>query len=196
MTRHSDPASPKAACGRDSVRIVPVWDPLVRAVHWLLAATILVNGLLSDPESDLHETLGYVALGLLVLRLGWGLIGPRPARLASFPPYPLRALHHLRAVLTGDRTVHLTHNPLGALMVWNIWGSLGIIIATGIMMGTRRFFGVDWVEEVHEAMFDWLLLSVVLHVGGVIFDSRRSGVPLVRAMIDGRKRIPADAPIE
>lgn len=177
-------------------RVVPVWDPLVRMIHWLLAASIVANGFLTDPERDLHETIGYVALALVVLRLAWGLIGPRPARLSSFPPSPGRAIANLRAILRGDRTVHLTHNPLGALMVWNIWATVGIIVATGIMMGTRRFFGVDWVEEVHEAMFNWLMVSVVLHLGGVFFDTRRSRVPLVRAMIDGRKRIPADAPVE
>lgn len=189
------PAVP-ARGGRASVRILPVWDPLVRAVHWLLALIIVLNGFVTDPERDLHETLGYAALGLVLLRLAWGLIGPRPARLAAFPPAPLRALAHLRALRAGDRTVHLSHNPIGALMVWNIWATVGIIAATGIMMGTRRFFGIDWVEEVHEAMFNWLVLSVLLHVGGVIFETRRSGVPLLRAMIDGRKRVPADRDIE
>lgn len=182
--------------GRERVRIVPVWDPLVRLIHWSLALCILLNGFVTDPEGDLHESLGYLALALVATRLLWGLLGPRPARLSSFPPSPARAIRHLRALHRGDRTVHLTHNPLGALMVWNIWASLGIIVATGIMMGTLRFFGVAWVETMHELVFNWLIFSVVLHIGGVIYDSRRSGVPLLRAMIDGRKRIPADRPIE
>lgn len=180
----------------DGIRVVRVWDPLVRLIHWSLATVIVVNGVVTDAEGDLHETLGYVALGLVGLRLLWGLIGPRHARLLAFPPAPARAIRHLRAILAGDRTVHLSHNPLGALMVWNIWASVGIIAATGIMMGTRRFFGVGWVESVHEAMFNWLMISVLLHIGGVIFDTVRSGVPLVRAMIDGKKRIPKDVSVE
>lgn len=189
------PAS-AASGGNNSPRVVPVWDPLVRLIHWSLALTILLNGFVTDPEGDLHETLGYVALALVITRLMWGLVGPRPARLISFPPSPWRALRHLRGLKAGDRVVHLSHNPLGALMVWNIWGTVLIIAATGIMMGTRQFFGVGWVEVVHEVMFNWLLISVVLHIGGVIFDTWRSGVPLVRAMIDGKKRIPADRPVE
>lgn len=185
-----------AAAATGAIRVVAVWDPLVRLIHWSLALAIVANGFLTDPESELHESIGYMALALVGLRLAWGLIGPRPARLWAFPPHPGRALRHLRAMIAGDRTVHLTHNPLGALMVWNIWATVGIICTTGIMMGTRRFFGVDWVEGVHEALFNWLLISVALHLGGVIFDSWRSRVPLVRAMIDGKKRIPADAPIE
>lgn len=186
----------RIAGGRDSVRIVPVWDPLVRLIHWTLALCILLNGFVTDPEGDLHETLGYVALALVVTRLAWGLIGPQPVRLWSFPPSPIRAWRHLRALRAGDQTVHLTHNPLGALMVWNIWVTVLIITATGIMMGTHRFFGIAWVEDVHEIMFNWLMVSVVLHIGGVIYDSWRSGVPLVKAMIDGKKRIPSGRPIE
>lgn len=182
--------------GREGVRIFRVWDPLVRLIHWSLATCILVNGFVTDPEGDLHQTIGYVALALIALRLLWGLIGPRHARLSDFRPAPLRALRHLRSLIGGGRTVHLGHNPLGALMVWNIWATVGLIGATGIMMGTRRYFGVAWVEGAHEMLFNWLLISVALHVAGVIFDSRRSRVPLVRAMIDGRKRIPAEAQVE
>ncbi len=75
-------------------------------------------------------------------------------------------------------------------MVYNIWLSVIAIGVTGFMMTTITFFGIDWVEELHEAVFNWLLFSVALHVAGVAFDTRRSGVNLVRAMINGRKTIP------
>lgn len=181
---------------RDTVRIIAVWDPLVRLIHWSLALMILLNGFVTDPESSSHETVGYIALALVAVRLIWGLIGPAPARLWAFPPSPLRAIRYLRAIRAGDRTIHLSHNPLGALMVWNIWATVAAICTTGIMMGTIRFFGVGWVESVHEMLFNWLMVSVALHVGGVIFDTHRSKVPLIRAMIDGRKRVPSDAHIE
>lgn len=178
--------------GREGAREVRVWDPLVRLIHWSLAACILVNAV-SEGEDDLHMWVGYAAAGLLAIRLVWGLIGPRPARFASFPPNPSGAIAHLRAMLPGQRDtpqVHLSHNPLGALMVYNIWGTVAVIAATGYMMGTMRFFGIDWVEELHELAFDWLLVSILLHVGGVLLDSWRTRVPLVRAMVTGIKRLP------
>jgi len=64
------------------------------------------------------------------------------------------------------------------------------------MMTTIRFFGIDWVEEAHELIFNWLILSVALHVAGVAFDSWRSGVNLVRAMVIGRKRVPQGTKLE
>jgi cytochrome b len=178
--------------GRIGAREIPVWDPLVRLIHWSLALCILLNAF-SEGEDDLHMWVGYVAAGLLAIRLVWGLIGPRPARFSSFPPRPAAALAHLRAMLPGqdrDRMVHLSHNPLGALMVYNIWGTVAAIAVTGYMMGTMRFFGIDWVEELHELAFDWLVLSVLLHVVGVVFDGWRTRVPLVRAMLTGTKRVP------
>lgn len=176
--------------GRKSAREVTVWDPLVRLIHWSLALTILLNGAFFEEESKTHEWIGYVALGLVGLRLIWALIGPQHARFSAFPPSPVRAVRYLKAILAGDRSMHLSHNPLGALMAYNIWASVIVIGVTGYMMTTLTFFGVDWVEDVHVAVFNWLLLSVALHVAGVAFDTWRSGVNLVRAMINGRKTIP------
>jgi len=182
--------------GRASAREVAVWDPLVRLIHWSLALTILLNGTFVEEESQTHEWIGYVALGLVGIRLVWALIGPKHARFSAFPPSPARAVHHLRAMLSGDKAVHLSHNPLGALMVYNIWVSVIAIGITGYMMTTITFFGVDWVEEAHEVIFGWLIFSIALHVAGVAFDTWRSGVNLVRAMINGKKAIPYGREVE
>ena len=184
------------ASGRIGARDVKVWDPLVRLIHWSVALTILLNGAVIEEESSAHEWIGYAALVLVGLRLVWALIGPKHARFSAFPPSPARAVRHLRAILAGDRTIHLSHNPIGALMVYNIWLSVIAIGLTGYMMTTMAFFGVAWVETVHEALFGWLVLSVTLHVAGVVFDSRRSGVNLVRAMINGRKTVPRGSQVE
>ena len=178
--------------GRPGARDIVVWDPLVRLIHWSLALSILLNSTVMDGESAPHEWIGYVAVGLIGTRLIWGLLGSRHARLSAFPPNPVAALRHLVALSKGDKTVYLSHNPLGALMVYNIWLTVLLLGVTGYMMGTIRFFGVEWVEEAHEIAFNWLLVSIALHVGGVVFDSWWSGVPLVRAMLDGRKRVPKD----
>ena len=182
--------------GRSGARGILVWDPLVRLIHWSLALTILLNGTVVDDESKLHQWIGYTAVGLIGIRLIWGLIGPRHARLTAFPPNPVAAFRHLVAMSRGDTTVHLSHNPLGTLMIYNMWLTVLFLGATGYMMGTTRYFGVEWVEEAHEIAFNWLVVSVALHIGGVLFESRRTGVPLVRSMIDGRKRVPGDRQVE
>lgn len=185
--------------GRESARgarSVLVWDPLVRLIHWGVVLMVLINAAIVAKDSPMHLWAGYAMLALVGVRLLWGVIGPRPARFAAFPPNPFRALTYLREMRQGDKTIHLSHNPLGALMVYNIWTTLLVIGTTGYMMGTLKFFGVAWVERLHELAYDWLLVSIAAHIGGVILDTWRSGVPLVQAMIHGRKRIPDDATVE
>lgn len=182
--------------GRQSAHSLMVWDPLVRLIHWSLALTILLNGVFVDEESSLHGWIGYAAVCLVVVRLVWGFIGPRHARFSAFPPNPVSAYKQLTALFKDDRTVHWSHNPLGALMVYNIWLTVLFLGATGHMMGTIQFFGVEWVEEAHEIAFVWLLVSIMLHVIGVIFDTWRTGVHLIRSMIDGRKRVPSTRQVE
>ena len=71
---------------------------------------------------------------LLALRLLWGLIGPKEARFTAFPPSPSRAIAHVKEIFAGRNTPHASHNPLGALMVYAIWGTLAVIIGSGISM--------------------------------------------------------------
>lgn len=179
-----------------SRRSVRVWDPLVRLVHWGVAGSVLLNATVIDKESTTHEMIGYVAVGLVAARLLWGLIGTRHARFSAFPPNPVAALRHISGLIRGRHTVHLSHNPADALMVYNLWVTLIGMGVTGYMMGTRAYFGIGWVEELHEALFTWLMISVGLHLAGVVFDSLTTRVNLVRAMLDGRKRIPGAEPAE
>lgn len=180
-----------AARPQSTLRAVSVWDPLVRLIHWGVAGAVLANATFVDEDSSLHEVLGYTALALVGVRLIWGLVGTRHARFSAFPPNPLAAVRHVFGLAKGRRKVHLSHNPAGALMAYNMWLSVIGTGVTGYMMGTRAFFGVDWVEEAHEAMFAWIMISLVLHLGGVLLDSRLTRVRLIPAMITGRKRVNA-----
>ena len=75
----------KIVSERSSARNIMVWDPLVRLIHWSLAIAIILNGAIVDEESSLHEWIGYFAVGLIGVRLIWGLIGSSHARFSAFP---------------------------------------------------------------------------------------------------------------
>lgn len=168
---------------------VPVWDLFVRITHWSVAAFVLGELTVIDADWAIHRSVGYAVLVLVACRLVWGLIGPRYARFSAFPPSVRSAFAHLAGIVRGRRELHLSHNPLGALMVYNLWASLIAVCITGILMTTRTFWGVDWVEESHEIIANWVLVSVGLHVAGVAFEGWYSKVNLVRAMITGKKEI-------
>lgn len=169
---------------------IRVWDIFVRTTHWSVAALVLAELTFLDEDWAVHRWAGYAVLALVAFRLVWGLIGPRYARFSAFPPSLQAVRAHLAGLLRGKDALHLSHNPLGALMAYNLWASLTVVCVTGILMTTRTFWGVDWVEESHEIIANWVLISVGLHVAGVAFETWYSKVNLVRAMITGQKEIP------
>ncbi len=86
---------------------------------------------------------------------------------------------------------YLGHNPLGAYMIVLLVLTVILVSATGWLYTTDAFWGVEWVEELHEALSDLLIAFVALHVAGVVFTSFRQRENLVGAMLHGAKR-PAD----
>ena len=110
------------------------WDPIVRFTHWGIAAGVIANRLVVEGGSGVHLWLGLAVAALLGLRLAWGLIGPPEARFSAFPPSPRRALNHIGDIRAGRKVVHASHNPLGALMAYALWGTLAVVIASGIAM--------------------------------------------------------------
>lgn len=167
-----------------------VWDAFVRLFHWSLVLSFAANALITAPESKLHHWVGYVAVGLVVARILWGLIGTRHARFSDFPPDPAAALGQVAEMATGRRHAHRGHSPLGALMIYNLLLSVIVIGVSGYLMTTLAFFGVEWVEELHEAAVLWAEASVVLHILAVVFESRRLGINLPRSMVTGYKDMP------
>ena len=164
-----------------------VWDPLVRLFHWGLVALFAALALVINPETSLHVTLGYIVAGLIGFRILWGFVGTRHARFSDFPPDPEAAMGQLGDIANGRHKRYRGHNPLGALMIYNLLATITFIAITGYMMGTPRFFGLEWVQEVHEALVGWAEISVVVHILGVVLESRRSGINLPKAMLTGYK---------
>ncbi|TLP48172.1 cytochrome B [Cohaesibacter sp. CAU 1516] len=137
-----------------------LWDPLVRLTHWAIAACVIVNGLISDPGKALHVWIGWAVLGILAVRLVWGLIGPSEARFVSFLPDPRAAVLHVIDLVQGSRPRdYPSHNPAGALMVYALWASLGIVIATGLIMTDAGSPMQVAAEQAAVEAGDWSLLA-------------------------------------
>lgn len=187
------------------------WDPVVKLTHWSVVLAVLANAVITEEGSAAHVWVGYALLAILALRLLWGLIGPAEARFSAFLPSPRRALVHLRDIRSGVPSEHKSHNPLGALMVYAIWACLGVIIGTGIAMAglpdtadlSRTPMAADSAEygeheergeheegaaaEVHETAVNLLYLLILLHLAGVVFETRRSGRKVILAMVPGHR---------
>ena len=100
------------------------------------------------------------------------------------------AIGQVRETFGGLRHIHVGHTPLGALMIYNLLLSMLVIGASGYLMTTDMFWGVEWPEELHEAAVTSAEISVVLHIAAVVFESWRTSVNLPRAMVTGCKDLP------
>lgn len=175
---------------------LPVWDPLIRIGHWALVATVAAAWLTRHGGGALHEWLGYASLALIVLRVCWGFAGPRRARFASFVRRPHDTLPYARSVLACSEPRYVGHNPLGGWMIVTLIAAIAAVDLTGVLYTTDRYWGVAWVEDLHETISDVLFGLIALHVAGVVIASRRHGENLVAAMIHGRKRPPAAGDVD
>lgn len=187
-------------------KTVRAWDLSVRLGHWSLALLVLVAFLTSEEDglAAVHAYTGLAILGLVLFRVVWGLLGSPNARFAAFVKAPREVLAYARDYVKGRPPRHLSHNPLGGVMVLALLGLLGAITATGISIKLGPEWGGPLVmsksvahglEEAHEAAAGMLPVLIGLHVAGVLLSSWLEKQNLIRGMITGRKLGEEPAPL-
>ena len=84
---------------------------------------------------------------------------------------------------------HLGHNPLGALMMFVLWGVIIALGVTGYLQTTDQFWGDDTIQAIHEFLANSLWVLVPLHVAAAIIMGRLQQQNLVKSMITGEKTV-------
>jgi len=178
-----------------SSRVIRVWDLPTRLFHWLLVLAVagaVATGELRGEFFVWHERFGIAILGLLTFRLAWGLIGSTYARFASFWPSSRAIRNYLDGIWHGAG-----HNPLGALSVFGMLTVLLLQAGTGLFSSAPRdhFWGPLYdlvgktlshdIAEVHEFIFNFTLVLVILHVAAIAWYARFRNKNLVRPMLTG-----------
>lgn len=188
---------------------VRVWDLPTRLFHWALAASIVgsvVTGSVGGGWMVWHFRLGYLALGLLIFRLLWGLVGGRWSRFASFAYTPAALWRYLRGASRPDERHEVGHSPLGALSVFALLGILVVQVATGLVaddeianLGPLNRYVASSTGLAATAWHrGWgatiVIALVVLHVAAIVFYALVRRRDLVRPMIVGDKPLPPGTP--
>jgi cytochrome b len=184
----SSPSAEEGGPGKEIPAWIQVWDPFVRIFHWTLVLSCFLDLFLLEGGEKPHNYIGYAAAALVGMRVVWGVIGSRHARFVDFVPTPSRLLDYLWALSRGREPRHLGHNPAGGVM---ILGLLAVVLALGItgwMTTLDHFWGAEWLEELHEAFADALLVMVLLHAGAAVLESFRHRENLIWSMVTGKKR--------
>jgi len=190
---HSVPVVPDLA---SSGKKINVWDPVVRIIHWTVVLGVFANLTLLRESNDVHEIVGYVVFGSVICRIVWGLFANGHARFSSFAPTPRKVLNYLRAMSEHREPRYIGHNPAGSLMMFGLIFLLLLISVTGWMMSLDQFWGVKWVEDVHESVANLIIGAVVLHVAAAIYVSFKHHENLPLSMITGRKRQAAQGDVD
>ena len=168
---------------------VTVWDPVVRIFHWTVVAGCLANLFIVEDGGRAHEVIGYAVAAVLVVRVVWGFVGTRYARFSDFVPGPRRLGEYLALVARGQEPRQVGHNPAAAVMMLVLMALLAAVSVTGWMATLDVFWGVDWVEELHEGTAEAILWLALIHAGAALYESMRHRENLVWAMVTGRKRV-------
>jgi cytochrome b len=188
--------TPDRASLRPGTGRTKVWDPIVRLFHWTVAAGVIANLTLLRHDENPHIYVGYVVVAALIVRLSWGIVGRGHARFSRFIPGPRGLFAYLRAMLQRREPRFVGHNPAGAVMIVVLLMLLAAVGTSGWMMGLDRFWGVAWVETLHEVAANLLIVAVALHVIGAITESIRHRENLPLSMITGYKRAAAGTDID
>ena len=181
---------------------VAVWDLPTRLFHWSLVALLGFSWWAAEnDELELHIYSGYAVLTLLLFRLLWGLLGSSTARFRNFLRGPAAVLAYLRD-MRGWRAVG--HTPLGALSVVALLGLVALQVGTGLFNSDDDGLNegplaplvstdvADIAHEVHEVLFNVLLVFVGLHVAAILFYRLVLGKKLLGPMITGHALLDPD----
>jgi cytochrome b len=186
----SDPMAPEQPA-RTAVASIPeirVWDPVVRLFHWTLALGCILNLTLLREIEPVHHYVGYAVLGALTVRVLWGFVGTPHGRFSDFVVGPRRLASYLRKALNGNAPRYVGHNPAGGLMMLLLMVLAAAAGVSGWMMQLDPFWGEEWVEDLHEAAANAILLLAIVHIVAALVESWHHRENLIKAMITGRKR--------
>jgi cytochrome b len=166
-----------------------VWDLPTRLFHWLLAGSFLAAFAIATTTDDdgrlfpVHMLLGLVLAFMVVLRLGWGLVGSRPSRLGSFALSPSALVGYLRESFTGGRRPWTGHNPGSSWAAVVMFACVLGLAGTGVLMSR----GFEAVEEVHELLAWTLMGAVGVHLAGIAWHTLRHREVIALSMVDGQR---------
>ncbi|MBB4238006.1 cytochrome b/b6 domain-containing protein [Rhizobium esperanzae] len=167
---------------------VKVWDPMVRLFHWTVVTACILNLFVLGEGKYWHRLTGYVVAAAIAMRIIWGFVGTRHARFGDFFPTPGKVREQILGMINGREPRYIGHNPLASIMMLSLMTLLAMTAATGWMTTLDAFWGDKWLEEVHGALANSIMILAFIHAGAALVESWRHRENLVWSMVTGRKR--------
>lgn len=167
-----------------------IYDLPTRIFHWSFAVLFVFAFFIAktvddeSPSFSYHMLAGLMLGGIVTLRIIWGFIGTSYARFSSFALHPKDLIQYGRGILAGNNKRWAGHNPASSWAGLIMMGSGLMLAVTGILMtsGYKESF-----EDIHELFANAFLVTVLLHIAGVLLHAFRHQDGIAFTMIDGKK---------
>lgn len=184
--------------------LMRVWDAPTRLFHWGIVLLVAFSYICAEwGWVRLHFLSGYTILALLLFRLAWGFVGSETSRFVNFLRGPLEGLRHLAAFGKREPDTEIGHNAAGGWMVLAMLAALLFEAGTGLFSNDDLGAQGPLAKHVGEATSDWLtgwhnrgwwivLTLVGLHILTILAYAAVKRHDLVRPMVTGKKRLPAN----
>ena len=146
-----------------------------------------------------HFYLGYCTGALILFRIFWGLVGPKPVRLSGLLPQPREVVSYIKTMPQRSPSGHSGHNPVGSLSVIAILVIVAVQVTTGLFVESDDFFESaplsEYVSEatistmtgLHHWISRFVLGIVAVHVAAVLFYLIWKKENLIKPMFTGVK---------
>jgi cytochrome b len=122
--------------------------------------------------------------GLVTLRIIWGFFGTKYARFSSFALHPKELIQYLMGILSGNKNRWPGHNPASSWAALIMMGTAMMLALSGILMTTGY---KESFEDMHELFANAFLVTVLLHIAGVVLHALRHQDGIALAMVHGKK---------
>lgn len=155
-----------------------VWDIYIRLFHWALAVSVITCYVaLEINDIELHMTAGSIALGLIIFRLLWGVVGSQTALFWDFIKGPIAIFEYLKTGYSKS----MGHSPVGALSVVALLGMVGFQTVAGLFASAPDSFiygpmanevsssTSKWFTGWHKFNGYWLQYLIGLHILAILF---------------------------
>lgn len=196
MTANTVHASPLGTAPTTSAPTTRrVVDATTRMLHWLMA--LCFTGAYLSAESErwrlVHVTLGYTLAGIVLARLLWGLVGPRPVRLSGLwsrvrgLPAWVGSVVAVRSLVALQALGRPGRNLLMGLAMLLMLALVLPLSLSGYAVWDE--WGGEWLEEVHEWVGNAMLLVVLVHVGLIglwsVMQRKNQALPMLTGRMPG-----------
>jgi cytochrome b len=186
------------------MRRIKIWDLPTRLFHWVLVVLIAMAWCSQEFDSmDIHVTVGYAILTLIVFRVLWGLVGSDTARFWHFLRSPFAAIAHLLHIHRREPDRDIGHNAAGGWMVLAMLTLIGVQAGTGLfanddgdtegpLMKFVEKDTSDWLSHIHSVNFKLIEAAIVLHILAIATYAVLKRRNLVWPFITGSKTMRED----